>query len=274
MLLVAYRSGRDTRIKCLNQLRHLGFCAPDELRERFRGVTVAASRRDRRGAAPEPERRPVVYATKLAMQTLGRRVRRHRRRLRPPPRRARRPRQGDRPEPARPARCRHPHRGAVARRRRRQRRTDHLRGRLRPSLRGRPDPRLIRQDDPPPAQPRRQPASQPRPVAHRVHPHELGPTDPRLRRTTHASKDAPNPRSCASSSATSPARCTATSPACSATIGAAGLAPEMPSTPPRLSCERSAGPPLHPLIATPPGLIRACPPLEWPITGLPAPSRN
>ena len=38
VLLVAYRSGRDTRIKCLNQLRHLGFCAPDELRERFRDV--------------------------------------------------------------------------------------------------------------------------------------------------------------------------------------------------------------------------------------------
>ena len=58
-----------------------------------------------------------------------------------------------------------------------------LRGRLRPPLRGRPDPRLVRQDDPSPAQPRRQPASQPRPVAHRVHPHELGPTHPRLRRT-------------------------------------------------------------------------------------------
>jgi transposase len=28
VLLVAYRSGRDTRTKCLNQLRHLGFCAP------------------------------------------------------------------------------------------------------------------------------------------------------------------------------------------------------------------------------------------------------
>ena len=28
VLLIAYRSGRDVRIKCLNQLRHLGFCAP------------------------------------------------------------------------------------------------------------------------------------------------------------------------------------------------------------------------------------------------------
>ena len=28
VLLVAYRSGRDTRIKCLNQLRHLGLLRP------------------------------------------------------------------------------------------------------------------------------------------------------------------------------------------------------------------------------------------------------
>ena len=40
VLLIAYRSGRDTRITCLNQLRHLGFTAPDDLRERFRAVTV------------------------------------------------------------------------------------------------------------------------------------------------------------------------------------------------------------------------------------------
>jgi transposase len=32
VLLVAYRSGQETRGRCLNQLRHLGFCAPDELR--------------------------------------------------------------------------------------------------------------------------------------------------------------------------------------------------------------------------------------------------
>src|SRR5918994_4048218 len=38
VLLVAYRSGREARTKCLNQLRHLGFTAPDDLRERFRGV--------------------------------------------------------------------------------------------------------------------------------------------------------------------------------------------------------------------------------------------
>ena len=48
-------------------------------------------------------------------------------------------------------------------------------------------------------------------------------------------RDAPNPRSCASSRDTSPARCIATSPAYSTTIAAAGLAPEMPARHQRLS---------------------------------------
>ena len=38
VLLVARRSGRNVRIKYLNQIRHLGFTAPDDLRERLRGV--------------------------------------------------------------------------------------------------------------------------------------------------------------------------------------------------------------------------------------------
>jgi transposase len=38
-LLIAKRSARDTRIMCLNQIRHLGFTAPDDLRERLRGVS-------------------------------------------------------------------------------------------------------------------------------------------------------------------------------------------------------------------------------------------
>ena len=50
-LLVAKRSARETRIKCLNQIRHLGFTAPDELRERFRGVPRDAAGRTRRRAA-------------------------------------------------------------------------------------------------------------------------------------------------------------------------------------------------------------------------------
>jgi transposase len=74
VLLIAYRSGRDARIKCLNQLRHLGFTAPDDLRERFRAVTVTSLARDAAALRPNPNGDGVTYATKLAMHTLGRRV--------------------------------------------------------------------------------------------------------------------------------------------------------------------------------------------------------
>ena len=73
-LLVAHRSGRNVRIKYLNQIRHLGFTAPDDLRERLRGVhrdhlarTAAALRPNRGGDV-------VTAATKVAIATLGRRV--------------------------------------------------------------------------------------------------------------------------------------------------------------------------------------------------------
>jgi transposase len=62
------------RIKCLNQIRHLGFTAPDELRERFRGVTVDTLARQAAALRPNPAGDAVVYATKLAMHTLGRRI--------------------------------------------------------------------------------------------------------------------------------------------------------------------------------------------------------
>jgi transposase len=72
-LLIAKRSARDTRIMCLNQIRHLGFTAPDELRERLRGVS--RRRLAHTAAALRPSGTdPVMYSTKLALQTLGRRV--------------------------------------------------------------------------------------------------------------------------------------------------------------------------------------------------------
>jgi transposase len=73
-LLVAKRSGREARITCLNQLRHLGFCAPDELRERFRGVPRTRLAESAAALRPRADSDPVLYATKLAMRTLGRRV--------------------------------------------------------------------------------------------------------------------------------------------------------------------------------------------------------
>ena len=62
-LLVARRSGRNVRIKYLNQIRHLGFTAPDELRERLRDVPADQLARPRRrcvppsGATPSSTRR-------------------------------------------------------------------------------------------------------------------------------------------------------------------------------------------------------------------------
>ena len=73
-LLIAKRSGRDTRIKCLNQIRHLGFTAPDELRERFRGVPRSRLAQTAATLRPAAGGDPVVAATKLALRTLGRQV--------------------------------------------------------------------------------------------------------------------------------------------------------------------------------------------------------
>jgi transposase len=75
VVLVARRSARNVRIKTLNQLRHLGFTAPDELRERLR--TIPAGDLGAYTAALRPgsdSNDVVVYATKLALRTLGRRV--------------------------------------------------------------------------------------------------------------------------------------------------------------------------------------------------------
>jgi transposase len=73
-LLVARRSGRNVRIKYLNQIRHLGFTAPDELRERFRDVPTDQLAATAAALRPTVGSDSVVYATKLAIATLGRRI--------------------------------------------------------------------------------------------------------------------------------------------------------------------------------------------------------
>ena len=126
VLLVAYRSGRGTRAKYLDPLRHLGFCAPDELREQFRGVTVEGLTREAAALRLNRDGDAVISATTLAMRILGRRVvdidddcaRLHSEVASLVKATA--------PSLARPSRSRRPHRRLVARRRRRQRRTDHL----------------------------------------------------------------------------------------------------------------------------------------------------
>jgi transposase len=73
-LLVARRSGRNVRIKYLNQIRHLGFTAPDELRERLRDVPGDHLARTAASLRPTAAGDAVVSAMKLAIATLGRRV--------------------------------------------------------------------------------------------------------------------------------------------------------------------------------------------------------
>jgi transposase len=73
-LLVARRSARDVRIKYLNQIRHLSFTAPDELREQLRGVSRDRLARTAAALRPRAGSDTVTYATKLSIRTLGRRV--------------------------------------------------------------------------------------------------------------------------------------------------------------------------------------------------------
>ena len=76
VLMVARRSARQQRIQSLNQLRHLVFTAPEEIRVRFKDryktglVTEAANMRPKRGSDP------VIYTTNLMIRNLARRVKR------------------------------------------------------------------------------------------------------------------------------------------------------------------------------------------------------
>ncbi len=75
-LVVAKRSARSAKIQALNQIRHLSFTAPGQLRQRLAGVSrhhLAARAAALRPAAGEGAD-PVVAATKTALRILGRRV--------------------------------------------------------------------------------------------------------------------------------------------------------------------------------------------------------
>ena len=73
-LMVAKRSCRSTRTATLNQLRHLGFCAPDEVRQRFSGLSALRLAEEAASLRPREGTDVVAFATKTAMRTLGRRV--------------------------------------------------------------------------------------------------------------------------------------------------------------------------------------------------------
>ncbi len=73
-LVVTKRSARDVRIKTLNQIRHLSFTSPDDLRERLKDVSAKMLAAEAAALRPRTGSDPVMFASKLAMQTLGRRV--------------------------------------------------------------------------------------------------------------------------------------------------------------------------------------------------------
>jgi transposase len=73
-LVVARRSARSTRIKTVNQIRHLGFTAPEEIRRTLQGFSRRLIAKHAAGIRPRAGSEPVVFATKTAIRALGRRV--------------------------------------------------------------------------------------------------------------------------------------------------------------------------------------------------------
>ena len=73
-LLVARRSTRNQRISALVQMRHLVFTAPQELRERFFGLTKTQLVRQAAALRPRDHGDPVAYTTKVALKCLAKRV--------------------------------------------------------------------------------------------------------------------------------------------------------------------------------------------------------
>lgn len=73
-LVVAKRSSRSTKVKTLNQIRHLGFTAPDALRARLSGLSAIEVAAEAASLRPRPSGDMVMFATKTSLRLLGRRV--------------------------------------------------------------------------------------------------------------------------------------------------------------------------------------------------------
>src|SRR5579875_3039121 len=73
-LMVAKRSARDQKIAAMNQIRHLGFTAPEHIRQSLQGVSRQLIGKKAAGMRPRADTDVVTYATKTALRALGRRV--------------------------------------------------------------------------------------------------------------------------------------------------------------------------------------------------------
>jgi transposase len=73
-LVVAKRSARMARTAALTQMRHLIIGAPDQLRSRLRGLSIASLVAEASRLRPAKSGDPVLIATKASVSSLARRV--------------------------------------------------------------------------------------------------------------------------------------------------------------------------------------------------------
>ena len=73
-LLVAKRSAREGRLRAIHQMRQLSYTAPDQLRCRLKGLSTKEFVTESATMRPRVSGDPVLYATKTALASLGRRV--------------------------------------------------------------------------------------------------------------------------------------------------------------------------------------------------------
>jgi len=73
-LLVAKRSAREGRLRAVHQMRQLSYTSPDQLRSRFKGLSITELVAQAAAMRPRVTGDPVVCATKTALAALGRRV--------------------------------------------------------------------------------------------------------------------------------------------------------------------------------------------------------
>jgi transposase len=74
VLMVARRSARQQRIQSLNQLRHLVFTAPEEIRVRFKDRPKAGLISEAANMRPHKGSDPIMYRTNLVIKSLARRI--------------------------------------------------------------------------------------------------------------------------------------------------------------------------------------------------------
>ena len=73
-LLVAKRSAREGRLRAIHQMRQLSYTAPDQLRCRLKGLSTKEFVTESATMRPRVSGDPVLYATKTALVSLGRRM--------------------------------------------------------------------------------------------------------------------------------------------------------------------------------------------------------